>query len=346
MRYRPLTIIFLTVMFLACQKTNVEDIAPLNLSLTIPIIRTEKLIDSLIQSARVDELYQILIATDSSFYDLYISSVLQITGDSARVKTEIIGLHTDTSYLQLYTDVLSKFSSMIAHEPAIAQAIQRFRELLEEVNAPPIEVYTFISGFALQSFLFETPRGEGLALGLDMFMGQDFPYASIDPGNPQFSSYLSRTYDPSYLASKAIDVLIEDRMAPLTKSDFLHMMIWGGIKLYAKDQILNFLPDSIVFEYTASQLEWCKNNEREMWNYFFEENLFYETDVRKFSKLVSPAPNSPGMPIEAPGQTGNYMGMQIVKAFMRRHPEISLSALLMLTDPQDILDQSKYKPPR
>jgi uncharacterized protein YjaZ len=52
------------------------------------------------------------------------------------------------------------------------------------------------------------------------------------------------------------------------------------------------------------------------------------------------------MPQEAPGETGNYIGWQIVKQFMKRNPTTSMSQLLAIGDAQQILDRAKYKPAR
>jgi len=60
--------------------------------------------------------------------------------------------------------------------------------------------------------------------------------------------------------------------------------------------------------------------------------------------LVDHSPNSPGMPSDAPGRTANWTGWQIVKAYMKRNPKITLSQLIEETDAQQILTKAKYKP--
>ena len=74
--------------------------------------------------------------------------------------------------------------------------------------------------------------------------------------------------------------------------------------------------------------------------------MFYSTDINKITKLVSPSPHSSGMPQEAPGQTANYMGWKIIKAYMERYPEKTLKDLVTLGDSQKILVDSKFKPKR
>jgi len=49
---------------------------------------------------------------------------------------------------------------------------------------------------------------------------------------------------------------------------------------------------------------------------------------------------------ESPGEVGNWMGWQIVKSYMNRHPETTLQELVALDDMQEILSKSRYKPRR
>ncbi|MBK8388862.1 MAG: hypothetical protein IPL23_05995 [Saprospiraceae bacterium] len=50
------------------------------------------------------------------------------------------------------------------------------------------------------------------------------------------------------------------------------------------------------------------------------------------------------MPIEAPGRTANYIGLQIVKKYMESDDVLTLDALIENKDVQKILDSSGYKP--
>lgn len=250
---------------------------------------------------------------------------------------------TDTSYHHLRSDVQALYSDIGDLSPRISQTVENYMNLFDIKEIPA--VYTFISGFVYQTFLFADGSRDGIGVGLDMFLGEDFPYKKIDPSNARFSEYLTRTYDEAHIPRKIAQVLIEDQLPPPAKNDFLSLMIYGGKRLYLIDQLLTFEPDHIVAEYTTEQYQWCIQNEPEMWEFFFDADLFYETDLRKFTKLVAPAPSSPGMPPESPGATANYMGWRIVQSYMRRHPQTTISELIQL-DPQTLLDESRYKPAR
>ncbi len=322
-----------------------EYIAPLAPTLQVDLVRFEEILRSLPEEDLIDEFNTRIRNDYPEFAQLYVSQLVHADNPEALLE-ELLLIKNDTSYLQLYEEVKQKLGDLSDLKPHIDQALENYLEVFQlPVSQLPV-VYTFISGFAYQAFVFDEGGKNGIGLGLDMFLGSDFPYQQIHPANPAYSQYLLRTFDRDHIIRKMTEVLVEDKMSPPAKSDFLTLMIWGGKKLYVIDEILDFVPDTIVSEYTKEQLDWCRNNEAEMWSHFFEEDLFYETDLRKFNKLIGPAPSSPGMPKVAPGQTGNYMGWQIIRAYMNRYPNTTIRELIAMQDAQLILDLSKYKPRR
>ncbi|MFT4565694.1 MAG: hypothetical protein ACI9FN_000647, partial [Saprospiraceae bacterium] len=334
--YIPL--IGLTMLFVACDKEPpVQSVVQINEELHIPIYRFDQRIVE-IDTNNLDADLAVLEADMPEFTDLYFK---QILGDNSVPHEKIIlDILTDSGYLKLNRIVQESFDAedLGSLNSEIAQGLRNYLRVFDlPVSATP-SIYTFISGFIYQSLVFNDEGKEGVALGLEMFLGDDFPYKLTFLDNPMFSDYLTRTYNIQHLSKRLIEVLVEDKMPPPAKGDFLSLMIWGGKKLYIMDKILDFKSDTIVLEYSDSQLEWCRQNEAEMWDYFFDKDLFYKTDMRSFSKLIGPAPSSPGMPPESPGGTGNYMGLQVVKSYMDRHPEMSIMQLLEINDAQQILD--------
>jgi hypothetical protein len=50
------------------------------------------------------------------------------------------------------------------------------------------------------------------------------------------------------------------------------------------------------------------------------------------------------MPTEAPGRTGDWLGWQIIKAYVAQNPNTSMQDVLRLNNSQDILKRARYKP--
>ncbi len=335
-------ILSIVILSSGCQEgAPIEVLTKIDPTITSNIIRYDQKLSSISSDQFAIQL-QSLEDAHPAFTSLFINQILALPDNADIVKEEIIRMVSDSGYIKLNNDVNKIYDDFNPFKPEIDQALENYMQIFDVRQVPT--VYTFISGFVYQCFVFDDIKQEGIGIGLDMFLGPDFPYDKIDPTNPSFSSYLTKAYNKNYISKKVAEVLVEDKLTPPLQSDFLSLMIWGGKKLYIMDQILSFKPDHMVIEYSPDQYSWCQNNEVQMWDLFFEKNLFYETDLRKFNKLIGPAPTSPGMPPESPGRTANYMGWQIVKSYMKRYPETSIQQLINLNDPQQILDDSKFKP--
>ncbi|MEL6123027.1 MAG: hypothetical protein AAFR14_04845 [Bacteroidota bacterium] len=326
----------ISILIISCKVDPEERLTPVSPSIEVNLVRYDHLLPEAVSAGQSD----ILFRSYPEFSEVFLNQIVGLGPDPE----ELIQFLQDSSIHNVSRSVEDMYADLSGVEPRLAQAIENYCRLFEIPLSQAPAVYTFIGGFSYQTFVFSDAEGEGVGVGLDMFLGEKFPYGRIDPMNPAFSAYVSRAFTSEHIPKKVIEVLVEDKLPPPEGTDFLSIILWGGKKLYLMDQILTFEPDSIIHEYTAAQMRWCRSNQPEMWSFFFEKELFYDTNFRSFSKLVSPAPTSPGMPPEAPGRTGNYMGQQIINAYMLRYPETSIQQLIALQDAQQILENSRYRP--
>ena len=212
-------------------------------------------------------------------------------------------------------------------------------------DADIANIYTMNTGFNYQRFLFaDDNEKNALGVSLDLFLGDDYPYKRLDPQNPSFSKYLTRSFDKEHLVKKTVEILVDDQIGTANGVRMIDHMIHNGKRLYILDHLMPETHDSIIMEYTTKQMQWASNNELSMWGFFFDQELFYETNMMSINKYLSPSPNSPGMPAEAPGRTANYIGWQIVKKFMQKNPKLTMLDLIAHNDAQKLLEESKYKP--
>jgi hypothetical protein len=242
---------------------------------------------------------------------------------------------------ELYDTCQYVFADFSEQEASFRKAFQYLKFYFPDMPTP--DLTTFISEYTVGAFIY---KENSLAVGLDFFLGSDYPYAAYNPNNPTFSQYLTRTFNKDHLVSKTIRVLVEDMTGPPNGSKMLDIMIHRGKQLYLLDQLLPHVADTAVLEFSKAQLNWLQNNERDIWAFFLTEDLLYSTDMQKYRKYVDYSPNAPGMPIEAPGRAASWMGYQIVRAYMRKVTSADLADLINARDAQEILDKSRYRPPR
>ncbi len=330
MRIR-ISVLFLSglILFSSCQSDSYfTDVAPAE------IIR----FDQALRQQSISELE----AAHPAFSDLYFKQLIQVEQDSGGVSKEALDQFLDDEFIE---HLNQKSDSIYSDMSDIALELGLSFDLFAEAFQKPVRpsVYTYISGLAYQCVLFDDEAKDGVGIGLDMFLGDAHPYIDLSFENPAFSSYIVRTFNRDHLSKKAVESLVQNEQGECRGNRLIDYMIHNGKKLYILEQLLPYVSDTVIMEFTPDQLQWCEQNEREIWSHFFREDLFYETDMRKINKLIFPSPTSPGMPTGAPGRTANYVGWKIVSKFMQRH-QITIRELLDWQDSQSLLDKSKYKP--
>lgn len=312
---------------------------------------------SQLELVRFDRLLMALDSTDfknsfdqleknyPDFCQIFFMEVLPIPGYVTKNDSFYVRLQdfvNDDRIRDLYDRVQKQYPDFKEEIKAMDQAMEKAKRWFPETENP--RVYTFISEFGYQRFIFDDAGQDGLAIGLDLFLEPEFDYSVLESGSNSFSRYLTRTYNKDHLVKKTMDAWLEDKMGLVQGDRLVDHMIYNGIKLNILEDILE-VPDSVLTEYPQEKLEWLENNEKEMWSFYFQNDWFYSTDQYVIKRLIQPAPNSTAlqMPAAAPGQTANYLGWKIVKSYLKRFPESDVEKLLT-DDAQKILEASRFKP--
>jgi len=337
-------LLIMSILVIGCQCGEGKDIPDVsNIEIGLKIRRFERDLFAL-DTSQMKQGMAVLENKYPEFSKLFFGPILGSTDPriAHRGREEYVkGFISHPAVRKLYDTCMIAFQNTDAIEAEFEQAFRFFKFYFPEQPIPTVT--TFISEYSLAAFVY----GENdLAVGLDFFLGENYPYQDYNPQNTNFSNYLTRTFNKDHLVLKTLKPLVQDLLGSPSGNRLLDHMIHNGKELFILDRLLPNAPDSVKLEFTPKQVQWCKDNELEIWVHFLKEDLLYSTDWSKFRKLVEYSPNSPGMPPEAPGRTANWLGWQIVKSFMKRHPDTSLEELIALKDAQELLNQSKYKPAR
>jgi hypothetical protein len=228
------------------------------------------------------------------------------------------------------------FNDMSKIERQFEQAFRFYRYYFPDAYLP--DIYTFTSAYGVAIGLTE----EKLLIGLDMFFGPD--YADYYGPPVDLHRYLLHSQNRDYIVAKSMMAIIDDKLGEDPDGlQFIDFAIHEGKKHYLLGLLLPYEHDTIIIQQSREQLDWCIENEGQMWAFFVSEDLIYSTDIRQINRYVKPAPTSPGMPQESPGRTGVYIGWKIVQAYMERYPETNLQALMELPA-QRILNEARFRP--
>ncbi|MDZ7877617.1 MAG: hypothetical protein U5L45_08100 [Saprospiraceae bacterium] len=257
-----------------------------------------------------------------------------------KYRAEVRKFLTDSSMRYMLDTIGKVYPDLNAEKREIEQGLRYFKHYFP--NRPvPTTVYTMPSAY---NFAAVFPTEDAIAVGLDMFLGKNYTVYEMLATTGQYPRFISRTFRRDYLVDRVFELLVGDVAGEPSGNRLLDYMVHNGKKLYVLDCFLPKTPDSIKLNYTTEQMSGIYANESFTWGRILKQNLIYSTSFQEFQKLVTPAPNAPVIAEEAPGGVGNFIGWQIVKQYMKRHPETTVEALMKLKDAQKLLDDSKYKP--
>lgn len=316
-----------------------------NIVLDNSFVRFDQKVDSVRRTGDAQGIEE-LISKFPGFGKLFFTSIVPIIErDTSELnKEELIQFMTDPFVTGLQDTIDLVFGDGEKLEEDCSEALKYFQLYFPERKAP--NIYFCNSLFNYQSFIFNDGDRDGIGIGLDMFLNKYINYKSLDPTNPAFSDYLTRSFNPDHVAKKVCDMLMEEVAGSSPGVRLLDQMIHNGKKLYTQKLMLPYTSDTIIMEYSLNQYKWCVDNELQLWSFFLDENLFYETSVVVISKYINQSPDAPGMPQEAPGRTANFIGYKIVQKYVEKFPETSIQDLFAHTDSQLFLEESGYRPRR
>jgi len=205
-------------------------------------------------------------------------------------------------------------------------------------------VFTYSSGLQRIYDPVIYGRKEGmLFIALDGFLGSESPFYKKERVYP----YMAKNMTPEHLLPVVVQAVGRE-IIPFNprQQSFVDIMVDEGKKLILADALLPKTSDELKIGYTPEELDWAEKNEGNVWNYFVEQNMVFETDKSLKERFIQPAPFSKFLneiETETPGRIGAFIGWQICKKYLDENPEMSLKEFIN-KDTQEIFKNSKYKP--
>lgn len=334
LRFALLLVLFTCISVLSCQSPDQKiKKEALKTNIDLKLVRFDQELFNHAQNP------QIVHAKYPAFFNFYCTHILpdEVNKDSATLFHFLTNV-LQKKDLQSMRDTINKHFPNFEKDymPSLKEAMQMHHYYFPKTKIPT--VYTFFSEFSVGCF---TDGPEVLGIGLDLFLGPKFPVYDYF-GIPYF---IKRNCVPEKIIPNAMKAYAKNFVP---EDEFHHRlidkMVAEGKILYYLDRILPEAQDSVKMDYSAYQLKWCKTFEYRIWEYMIKYELLYKTDRQVISDFMNISPVTPGMPSEAPGMLGVWVGWQIVKKYMELNPKTSLEDLFRMTDGRVILEGSKYKP--
>jgi len=251
---------------------------------------------------------------------------------------------TYKDFVRLEDTIKKYYPDSKATDKELTQAFKLMKYYLPDYQAPRI-IYLNMGLSKWASFPVDTKT---ICVGLDMFLGEQYPYYR----SVGVSGYMLTHFRKAYLPVSVLNSVYQT-LHPFSQEDrtLLDLMIQRGKEQYFLHKIFPGSPDSLLFGFSQLQVKWCNENEGLVYNFFIHQKLLYNKEGHNILPYVYDGPfakdlESPADPVKyTPGNIGTWLGYRIVSQWMNQHPQTTLEMLLKQTeDPTRFLEEAEYRP--
>jgi hypothetical protein len=307
----------------------------------LPHFETQRLENELfaMNAANLQAASQKLSQKYGPVFNHYIMSFVHQPGiNDTGYAAAVLRYITDKDVKECYQMVASKYTADRMGEISVGleEMIKRFKIHFPEKKLPK-RLLTTTTGWNYAFAYMDTT----FLLGLDMYLGDTCKFYQM----LQYPLYQSRKMNEHYiLPDIARGWLLTEFDNANAENNLLSYTVFYGKLFYAIEALLPEAQDSVIIGYSSPQMKYLERYEKELWGYFSAKNRLYETNLNTVRELTSEGPFTAAISRECPPRIAMWVGWQIVRSYMKRHPEIKLQDLMKDKDAAKIVSQSKYRP--
>jgi hypothetical protein len=184
----------------------------------------------------------------------------------------------------------------------------------------------------------------GVGIALQLHLGSREPLYEDGRQAGIFFDYQVRRFTPEMMAVNCVKNIITDVFPYKEAGNTLaEEMIEKGKRMYLLDKLMPETPDSLKLGYTDEQVKGCFANEALIWNYFVKNDLLFSKETSVNQAYIKDGPKTAELGDGAPGYIGLFTGRQIVRAYLKKHPETTITDLMKLPA-KTVFEGAGYKP--
>ena len=304
--------------FLGCQKDSgiEKDISKIEVN-----FRIERF-DSVFSNAKPKDLPQL----KKTFPFLFSKRV----PDSIWVKK-----FSDTLQRQMFNEAKLNFGDVVVLKKDLERMFQHLKYYDKTFKIPRVITVADNVDYRSKSIV----NNELVIINLLNYLGKDHEFYQ------NITQYFSNNMTSHQIIPDVVNGYAKMYAYQSKKKTFLEELIYFGKLLYFKDVMIPEYTDAQKIGYSQEELDWAEANESQIWSYFVENELLFNSDTKLVTRFIAPTPFSKfylQIDNDSPGRVGQFMGWQIVRAYVERTDKNILD--IMQTDADVIFNTSKYKP--
>ena len=276
-----------------------------------------------------------LIIHHKFFLKVYGEQVIGIgKPDSEDFYNKFNKFFTEPTLMSLYEDEQFRFKDLRYIENELSPALEAIYMEFPTLIRPT--VYAHVSGLNQNVVVTE----DILSISLDKYMGANY-------------SFYKRYFYDYQLQKMTPDRIVPDYILGYLMANFpfkgnedilLDRMIYEGKLRYILTRLLPHRTTRDCLSYTEDQHSWCEKNHSQIWRSILRNNHLDSPDYMTTAKYLNNASHTVTISTDSPGGVGIWIGFQIVDSYMKNNPGTTLSKLMNLSNAQQFLKDSKYKP--
>ncbi len=298
---------------------------------TIKIVRFDKVVDDFVRTGNVS--FSQRLSTDYPTETRILVENMLHLGSVADVHIydDLRVYFSDSNLVRLSADVRNRFASMARYEEQLNKAYRRLKKELPELEKP--YVYTQVSAFNQSIVVNDTVVG----ISLDKYMGCDYPlYAK------SYTPVQRATMHPDRIVPDLLSFYLMAQFPPRVKPEnLLHAMIQIGKIQWVVAQAMNTSVEN-VSGFPAASIKWFQMNEQACWKNLKEHKMLLTTDHNLYAAIVSLTAEKPYFKAEQSRGIGTWLGTQVVRNYMKKHPECTIHELLVEKSCEEVWRGSDY----
>ena len=215
----------------------------------------------------------------------------------------------------------------------ISKLYYKLSDQFSNFNSP--KIITINNGLDFQYKLIDIDSL--VLLSLDCYLDNDELYKAIP-------DYISQKMNKNYLIRDLAEKLISRYVNYPTNHQFLDKIIYYG-KVY--NLMINKLDfgEANALYYNEKEILWAKDNEKEVWKFFVENEILFNTSNILVERFINFGPYSKfGISIDydSSPMIGKWIGYKIVKSYLKSNNK-TIEEILNMNE-YELYLSSNYKP--
>ena len=254
--------------------------------------------------------------------------------EDAHIEQHLRDYFLDSTMQVLLQDVHSEYSDLSEEEEELSAVFNQVKASDPDFKVPFI--YAQISGLNQSIVVGDSILG----ISLDKYLGRDYPLYK-----KYYHDYQRQMMDRSRLVPDAAFYYLShtyplDEGKPHTLLDFI--VDYG--KLHWVIAHCRNVPLEEDAGFTEERVNWCRSNEARLWQWLQDRHALSGADSTIVATFMLPNTAQAVEKKKSANQIGLWFGLQIVDAYMKSHPKMSVGELLRRRDYETMFRESGWHP--